>query len=361
MTATQLNQSAIWYSACNEDTTSEIAALEPAGKRILCITASGSRAFDLLLADPAEIISIDENPAQTALAEVYAAAYAHYEYDDFCALLGLGDSRDRIALLDKLMPHVSTSAQAFWKTNRHLAYDGLLYCGRWEGFMRKFMHWAGARRRNLVTRLLNCPTIDEQWSLWQAEWNDWQWRLFLRMLAIRPLWRWILKEPGIAFVPRDFNMTAYARARFDHAAQNLHLRELPFAWLLLNGSYHPDKLPPYLTKEGHGLIRSRMSRLKLRTASLQQTVAASKSEKFDAVSLSDYSSYCDVAEQEIVWRNLARFMPAGARVAERKFFNKTGMELANIAGFKRQKSLEEQLNAKDGAWFYTFVAAVKVT
>lgn len=214
MTATQLNQSNIWYSACNEDTASEIAALDPAGKRILCITASGSRAFDLLLADPAEIISIDENPAQTALAELYAAAYVHYEYDDFCALLGLHDSSDRIALLDKLMPQIPATAQAFWKANRHLAQNGLLYCGRWEGFMRKFMHWAGARRRNLVTRLLNCSTRDEQWSLWQNEWDDRQWRLFLRILAIRPLWRWVLKEPGIAFVPKDFDMTAYARARF---------------------------------------------------------------------------------------------------------------------------------------------------
>ena len=359
MTATQLNQSAIWYSACNEDTASEIAALEPAGKRILCITASGSRAFDLLLADPAEIISIDENPAQTALAELYAAAYVHYEYDDFCAFLGLRDSSDRIALLDNLMPHITATAQAFWKTNRHLAQDGLLYCGRWEGFMRKFMLWAGARRRNLVTRLLNCRTRDEQWSLWKNEWDDWQWRLFLRVLAIRPLWRWILKEPGIAFVPKDFDITAYARARFDHAAQNLHLRQLPFAWLLLKGAYHPNILPPYLTKEGHALIRSRISRLKLRTASLQQTVAAPEAEKFDGVSLSDYSSYCDVAEQEKVWRNLARHMPAGARVCERKFFNKTGAELASVNWFRRQENLEEQLNAKDGAWFYTFVAAIK--
>jgi len=359
MTAKQLNQSIIWYSACNEDASSEIAALEPAGKRILCITASGSRAFDLLLADPAEVISIDENPAQTALAELYSAAYLHYEYDDFCALLGLIDNGDRIALLDGLLPHICASAQFFWKANRHLAKNGLLYCGRWEGYMRKFMRWAGARRRKLATRLLNCATIDEQRSLWKSEWDDWQWRLFLRILAIRPLWRWVLDEPGIAFIPKDFDMTAYARAQFDHAAHNLHLRQLPFAWLLLKGSYHPDILPLYLTKEGHTLIRSRISRLKLHTASLQQTVAATEAQIFDAISLSDYSSYCDVAEQDKVWRNLARHLPTGGRVAERKFFNKTGMELPDNIGFKRQNSLEQQLNANDGAWFYTFVVAVK--
>ena len=96
MSAAILDQSAIWYSACNEDTGSEIAALQPAGKRILCITASGSRAFDLLLADPAEVIAIDQNPAQTALAELFSAAYVHCDYPAFCGLAGLRDDSGRV-------------------------------------------------------------------------------------------------------------------------------------------------------------------------------------------------------------------------------------------------------------------------
>ncbi len=359
MTATQLNQSAIWYSACNEDTTSEIAALEPVGKRLLCITASGSRAFDLLLADPAEVISIDENPAQTALAELFAAAYVHDDYEDFCKLLGLREDPARCERVDKLLPYLSEEARSFWLNNRHLAQSGILYCGRWEEFMRKFMGWAGHGRRSLAKRLLACPTIEDQQALWQSEWNDWRWQLFLHLLACRPLWRWVLHEPGIAFVPRDFDMKDYANTRFEHAAKNLHLRQLPFAWLLLNGAYHPDILPPYLTKEGHALIRSRIGRLKLRTASLQATVASAESGMFDGVSLSDYSSYCDATEQKSVWQNLARCMAVGGRVCERKFFNKSGSDLANQAGFKRQNNLENCLNATDGAWFYTFIAAVK--
>lgn len=359
MTAIQLNQSTIWYSACNEDTASEIEALEPAGKRILCITASGSRAFDLLLADPAEVVAIDENPAQTALAELFAAAYVHCDYKEFCGLLGLQETSARCELVDTLLPHLSDTSQAFWQLNRAVARNGLLYCGRWEEFMRKFMRWAGQRRRLLAKRLLDCKAVEEQWSLWQREWDDWQWRMFLRILAWRPMWRWVLREPGIAFVPQSFDMTAYARMRFDHAARNLHLRKLPFAWLLLNGAYHPQILPPYLTEAGHATIRDRIGRLKLRTASLQETVAADGSGTFDGVSLSDYSSYCDLAEQKKVWHNLARRMAPGARVCERKFFNKSGTEVPSKAGFKRIEGLEERLNARDGAWFYTFVVAVK--
>lgn len=357
MSAAILDQSAIWYSACNEDTASEIAALEPAGKRILCITASGSRAFDLLLADPAEVMAIDQNPAQTALAELFAAAYVHCDYPAFCGLAGLCDDTGRAGRVEALLPFLSASARAFWERNRGVAADGLLYCGRWEGFLRRFRLWAGKRRRELADRLLNNTDREAQWALWQAEWDDWQWQLFLRALAFRPLWRWGLREPGIAFVPKDFDMTGYARDRFNHAARNLDLAKLPFAWLLLNGGYHRDVLPPYLTEAGHSLIRERIARLTLRTASLQVTIAAADPGAFDGASLSDYSSYCDLAEQRRVWNDLARGMGAGGRVCERKFFNKSGMDVPMEFGFSRNKPVEERINASDGAWFYSFVVA----
>jgi S-adenosylmethionine-diacylglycerol 3-amino-3-carboxypropyl transferase len=360
MTAAQLDQSSIWYSACNEDTASEIQALEPRGKRILCITASGSRAFELLLAEPAEVISIDQNPAQTALAELFAAAYVQYEYPAFCGLLGLRDDPARLQHLSALLPSLSIQSQSHWARSVQLAADGLLYCGRWEGFLRRFKGWAGTRRQRLATRLLACADADEQWALWRAEWDDWQWRLFLRALALRPLWRWGLREPGIAFVPRDFDMTAYARERFDHAARHLHLAKLPFAWLVLAGGYRPDVLPPYLTKEGHALIRERIGRLTLRSASLQETLQGADRGAFDGASLSDYSSYCDLGVQEQVWRDLEHAVPSGGRVCERKFFNKTGTQLPLNHGFSRDEDLEQRLTASDGAWFYSFVIATRM-
>lgn len=357
MTATPLDQSSIWYSACNEDAASEIAALEPAGKTILTITASGSRAFDLLLADPAAVVAIDENPAQTALAELFAAAYRHSDYRDFCGLAGLREDPQRLATLDRLLAHVPEPARRFWQGHRPLAAGGLLYCGRWESFLRRFRHWAGPRRRALADALLHSPDTRAQLALWQGAWDDWQWRVFLRALALRPLWRWGLREPGIAYVPADFDMTGYARARFDHAAANLHLAQLPFAWLLLNGAYNPDVLPAYLTETGHATIRARLDRLTLRTDSLQGVIAAAAPGSFDGASLSDYSSYCDAAEQGRVWQDLARAVRPGGTVCERKFFNKTGMAIPAEVGFRRDTVLEDRLNAADGAWFYTFVVA----
>ena len=359
MSAARLAPSTIWYSACNEDTASEIAALSPAGKRVLCITASGSRAFDMLLADPAHVTAIDQNPAQTALAELFAAAYRQFDYPIFCELVGLRESGDRTTLLNMLIPSLSDQAAAFWRVNRGLAAHGILYCGRWEGFLRRFRRWAGPRRRALADRILRCVDLDAQWTLWRDEWDDWRWRLLLRAVAVRPLWRWGLREPGIAFVPRDFDMAGYASERFEHAARHLQLARLPFAWLLLNGAYAGDVLPPYLTQAGHAVIRSRLDRLTLRTESLQGAIDPAEWGEFDAVSLSDYSSYCDLAEQRRLWRGLSVALAPGAKVCERKFFNKSGMCLPLEQGFVRDETLERRLDAGDGAWFYTFVAAAR--
>lgn len=359
MKAAALDQSAIWYSACNEDGASETAALDPAGKRVLCIAASGSRAFDLLLADPAAIVAVDQNPAQIALAELFTAAYRQLDYADFASLAGIADHPDRAAMLDLLLPTLPPEARVFWSANRAAVAGGLLYCGRWESFLRRFVRWAGPRRRALAARLLAAADPGAQWALWQTEWDDWRWRLLLHALACRPLWRWGLREPGIAFVPRDFDMAGYARARFDHAARDLHLARLPFAWLLLTGAYHPAVLPAYLTAGGHATIRARLDRLSFHAASLQEAIADPDAARFDAVSLSDYSSYCDLAVQRAVWADLGRRLRPGARVCERKFFNKTGTDLPRQSGFVRDHDLERRLDDGDGAWFYSFVVATR--
>jgi S-adenosylmethionine-diacylglycerol 3-amino-3-carboxypropyl transferase len=293
------------------------------------------------------------------LAELFAAAYVHLDYAAFCCLLGLRDDPARNEGLKSLLRHLTVPACAFWERNAYLAADGLLYCGRWEGFLRRFKGWAGKRRQALAQRLLACADVGEQWALWQSEWDDWQWRLFLRAVALRPLWRYGLREPGIAFVPRDFDMMGYARSRFDHAARHLHLAKLPFAWLLLTGTYPPDVAPPYLSEAGHAVIRERIGRLKLRTASLQETIRSADTGAFEAASLSDYSSYCDLTVQQEVWRDLARAVPSGGIVCERKFFNKTGTGIPHDHGFARDERLEDRLTASDGAWFYSFVVATK--
>jgi S-adenosylmethionine-diacylglycerol 3-amino-3-carboxypropyl transferase len=360
MTAAQLNTKTIWYSASNEDTRSESAALAPAGKSLLCITASGSRTFDLLIGDPARIVSIDQNPAQTAFALVLAAAYRRLSYPAFRGFVGLDDNKDRGQTLATLMPDLPADAARFWHGNARAVENGLLYCGKWEGYLRQIQQLAGARRRRLAQQLLSAPSLAEQHALWNSQWDDRGWRLFLKMLAQRWLWTYVFREPGMAFVERGFDIQGYAQSRFDHVARNLSFSQSPFAWLLMQGHYQGDILPPYLTETGFELIRSKLDRVSFVTASLQDTLNQCDRGAFDGASLSDYSSYCDVSVQRGVWRSLARAMAPKGRVCERKFFNKSGTHLPTEFGFARDSALEDQLFFDDQAFFYSFVVAERM-
>ena len=360
MMASQLDQSKIWYSASNEDTRSESTALDPKAKSLLCITASGSRTFELLMDDPARIVSVDQNPAQTAFALLLAAAYQGLNYPAFCRFIGLEAAPDRRAHLHQLLPHLPVDAATFWRRNEALVDKGLLYCGKWEAYLRQIQWLAGARRRRLADRMLSAETVADQYQLWSREWDDKGWRLFLRLLAQRWLWVYVFREPGMRYVAQDFDIKGYAQGRFDHVARNLSFADSPFAWLMMKGRYTPSVLPPYLTEAGFELIRSRLDRVSFVTASLQDILQQSDAASFDGASLSDYSSYCDVDVQRGVWADLARTIAPGGRVVERKFFNKAGTHLPGEAGFVRDTVLEDRLFAQDRAFFYSFVIAERV-
>jgi S-adenosylmethionine-diacylglycerol 3-amino-3-carboxypropyl transferase len=357
--ASELDTGKIWYSASNEDTRSEVAALNPAGKSLLCITASGSRTFDLLIHAPSRIISIDQNPAQTAFAELLAASYRQLDYTRFAAFVGLSPGTDRSQCLKSLLPGLPPDAQRFWARNAKRIDDGLIYCGKWEGYLRTIQQLSGKRRRRIADRLLAANSLTTQSALWADEWDDRAWRRSLHLLSVRWLWTYVFREPGMQFVPQDFDIEGYARARFQHAASHDLFARSPFAWLLMKGAYASDVLPPYLTEAGFDAVRGNLDRVTFVTASLQETLRTCDAGAFDGASLSDYASYCDVDVQRGVWNDLSRAMATGGRVCERKFFNKSGTDLPCEHGFDRDLALEAKLFNDDHAFFYSFVIAEK--
>jgi S-adenosylmethionine:diacylglycerol 3-amino-3-carboxypropyl transferase len=226
--------------------------------------------------------------------------------------------------------------------------------------LRLIQRLAGKRRQHLASALLAASTPADQTALWTRDWDGPQWRWFLRLLAVRPLWIYILREPGMRLVPKGFDIGAYVRDRFDHAVRHHDLGATPFAWLLLNGGYQEPALPPYLTEAGFETIRTRLDRISFATLSLQDCLANSDAGAFGGASLSDYSSYCDVSVQRDVWAALARVIKPGGMVCERKFFNKSGTFLPAEHGFVRDEALEDALFASDGALFYSFIVAQRL-
>jgi len=78
------SKESILFSACQEDSRSELAALGSlTGKRVFAVTAGGGRVLNLLLERPRSITAVDLNPAQNALLELKIAAMRHLDHPGY--------------------------------------------------------------------------------------------------------------------------------------------------------------------------------------------------------------------------------------------------------------------------------------
>ena len=78
------------YSLDNEDSRSELAALEigPADT-VVAVAAGGGRALSLLAAEPARLVAVDRRVEQLHTLELKAAALGALAYEELLAFLGV--------------------------------------------------------------------------------------------------------------------------------------------------------------------------------------------------------------------------------------------------------------------------------
>ncbi|MEO3923322.1 DUF3419 family protein [Micromonosporaceae bacterium B7E4] len=105
-------------------------ALRPRpGDRVLCLASAGDTPLNLLAQHPAEIIAVDRDPGQLALAELKAAALACLSPDEVHRFLGIRAADDRLRLYAALRPRLRPATAAFWDEWPALVRDGVVWCG----------------------------------------------------------------------------------------------------------------------------------------------------------------------------------------------------------------------------------------
>src|SRR4051794_14291437 len=103
-----LTQGAILYSTCDEDSWSELNALDlRSDDVVLSVTGSGCRTLNLLIGGPAKIVSIDANPLQNHLLELKIAAIRELPHAEFAGFIGLTASTGRLAVYRRIREALS--------------------------------------------------------------------------------------------------------------------------------------------------------------------------------------------------------------------------------------------------------------
>ncbi len=346
------------YSSSNEDSLSEIKALKIGeADRVVCITGSGARTLDLLVAKPAGIVSLDFNPCQNHLLELKMGAIAALTHEEFLEFLGIQPSAKRTEIYKGLRDRLSEEARNYWDKNLRLIQKGVIYQGSWERYFKKLALIITLVRADLIHAIFSSCSIGRQARLWSEAWNSREWRVFLRFVSQRAVWKYVFGDPGFyRYVPEDFSIYDYFESRFEHAFKTIRLRESAYASLLFLGRYS-EALPPHLQKENYEALRKNLHKVRLVTRSLGDFLDESERNSFTKYSLSDFSSYTDEREYTRIWRGVLRTAVAGARVCERQFLVKRALPAGVQPFVRRESKLENELEKTDDSIFFSFVVA----
>jgi S-adenosylmethionine-diacylglycerol 3-amino-3-carboxypropyl transferase len=353
--------SEINYSSANEDGASERTALSGflEGASAVTITGSGARALDLLIARPSRLVTVDMNPAQNCLLELKVAAIRWMEYQDYIAFLGVTPSPHRAKIYRGLRTSLSPSARYFWDSRLSMIESGVIYSGRWEGYLWWMSRVPMILRPRKTRRLLYARNILSQRDVWNREWDGYWWKMVLKFLGIRSLWSRAIGEPGASLIPENVTPSTVIRNRFARASQHLHLRKCAFAWLMFTGRYNPrETLPCHLSREFFPALKEMVGVLEIKSLSLCEYLRAT-TDKFAAFSLSDFGSYAQLPVYQSTWRAVSQSsLSSGSKVVEREFLLPRKPEKIQGVRLSRNNALERTLQISDRSVVYDFITGI---
>lgn len=140
----------------------------------LTLTSGGCNTLELLIAGAKMVVSVDVNPAQTALLELKSIAIQRLNYQDFWLMFGEGVHPNFAHLYDtKLAPFLSQASRSFWELHKHYftASHGGLYSqgsmGKLSVIVRKGI--AALGMSNAVDQILNASSLERQRTIYNQQ------------------------------------------------------------------------------------------------------------------------------------------------------------------------------------------------
>ena len=352
--ATTLN-----FTSANEDGQTELDALSLSpNDRVLCLTASGARPLDLLLADPGEIVALDINPAQNELLRLKIAAFRTLSDGELYAYLGLVPSRDRLSLHQRVNAALNADSRTFWDTKFSTIRTGVWHAGRWEKVLKLGARGTRLIRGRSIDELFDAPSLEVQSAIWADKFDDWIWRQSIRILSARWFWTRIIGEPGGNFLPGAQATEDRLTGSFRRAAENFLFRDSDFATLVFRGHHTTDTaLPLHLQPQNLNFIRERLDRITIETGGLAE-LSPERLGDVSAFSLSDFSSYCDAEIYRDCWQGILSVARPGARFCERTFMNPLDLSATTDNRARMDPERSAALTKRDRAIIYDVRAGV---
>mmetsp|Transcript_20159 Transcript_20159/g.56144 ORF Transcript_20159/g.56144 Transcript_20159/m.56144 type:complete len:687 (-) Transcript_20159:861-2921(-) len=298
--------------------------------RVLTLTSGGCNALNLLLHGAGEVVSVDCNPAQSALLELKVCAIQHLEYDDVWQMFGEGRHPRIESIYERtLAPFLSQTSNKFWCKRLWYFKKGLYFQGGMGNLcwvVQCLLAFLGFS--NTVKRIANAPTLEEQRHIYDSTLLlrfikhgpallVWIFRRIVTLLCFNRIVLWfgggvpakqydLIKEDGL---PVD----TYIARVFDGVAENSHLRSSNyFYYNCMTGHFLKDNCPAYLKEPAFRQLKAGLiDRLTVETSTFLDEL---RSRKYTKVILMDHLDWLSPSQHEEYAQVLAQQVPAGGIV-----------------------------------------------
>lgn len=239
----------------------------------LTLTAGGCNTLQLLLEGAKTVVSVDVNPAQTALLELKSISVKHLEYEDVWKLFGEGYHENfEYLFANKLSPFLSDSSNKFWKSRLHYFKNNGLYSygsmGKTSILLNIICKIFGFQQ--IFNDIVNSPTLEEQ----VYNWNKFKRYLFVRLaidsVLLQKLIGLLLFNSTITWfaggVPsnqlkliknENLPITTYFWRCIDNVMTKTHIKtENYFYYNIICRKYTEENCPEYLKENNYKMLHN---------------------------------------------------------------------------------------------------------
>ncbi|CAL5226880.1 g9753 [Coccomyxa viridis] len=297
---------------------------------VLTLTSGGCNGLNLLLHGAGHVVSVDCNPAQSALLELKATGIRQLQFNDFWKMFGEGKHLGIDKIYEaKLAPFMTQTSLRFWNSRLWYFKQGLYY----QGGMGKVVYYVQVFAKLLglggaLEKIANAPTLAQQ----RAAWDDvyivkfclqspvWLVDFITRFFAILCFNRFVMWfGAGVPckqyrLIHKDgLRISSYVARTFDGVARNSHLRkDNYFYYNCLTGRFAQDNCPSYLIKENFTALKSGLiNNLSIVTGTFMEALT---SRTYTKVILMDHVDWQDNAQAKVLAAALAKHVAPGGRV-----------------------------------------------
>ena len=346
------------YSFGNEDWKTEAKALSiRPSDRVVCVTGSGDRPLNLLMAPCRQLVALDANPWQSQLLSLKAAALKTLDYQTYLGFLGAAHEVERGQIFESLRDRMDAPTYDFWSRRPNMVAKGVLYEGVVEKLGRGIsVVMKGMRGKQKIDKLFAFDDLQEQKDFLRTTWKGRLWQKSFA-LALHPrVTKILIKDPGLYdHLQRGFHPGVYIFDRIHNHLERFLAKESLLISLIFNGRVTKEAFPAYLTEVGHSAIRKHLPALHIETQGLIEYLEGCAPASLDVFSLSDVASYLNPRQFERLLRAVVQAATPGARFCIRQFLSSYEIPDTLQQCFRRDTPLEEALQREDCCAVYRFM------